>query len=184
MRMLHSIDRRTTALLAAAALVGGCGGDSATTDDAASPATPDTAAAVAESVSPGAGGEAAGAIALVNPNQVDAETLAAVPGLDSAAVAVIVEGRPFETMIPLHEALAARMDSAALEAVYTHMFIPLDLNTASEEEILLIPGVGPRMAHEFDEYRPYEAIERFRREIGKYVDAEEVARLEQYVVIR
>ena len=40
------------------------------------------------------------------------------------------------------------------------------------------------MAYEFDEYRPYDAIERFRTEIGKYVDEAEVARLEQYVEIR
>jgi len=40
------------------------------------------------------------------------------------------------------------------------------------------------MEHEFEEYRPYTNIERFRREIGKYVDAAEVARLERYVEIR
>jgi len=47
----------------------------------------------------------------------------------------------------------------------------------------LIPGVGGRMAHEFEEYRPYSNIEQFRREIGKYVDEAEVARLEQYVTL-
>ena len=50
--------------------------------------------------------------------------------------------------------------------------------------ILTIPGVGARMLREFKEYRPYTSIEQFRREMGKYVDAEEVARLEQYVSIR
>ena len=40
------------------------------------------------------------------------------------------------------------------------------------------------MAHEFEEYRPYTSLEQFRREIGKYVDDEEVARLERYVEIR
>ena len=39
------------------------------------------------------------------------------------------------------------------------------------------------MLHEFKEYRPYGNIEQFRREIGKYVDEDEVARLERYVVI-
>ena len=53
-----------------------------------------------------------------------------------------------------------------------------------EEEILAIPGVGKRMAHEFEEYRPYSSMEQFRREIGKYVDDGEVARLERYVEIR
>jgi hypothetical protein len=40
------------------------------------------------------------------------------------------------------------------------------------------------MRHEFEEYRPYSDIARFRREIGKYVDNAEVARLEQYVTIK
>jgi hypothetical protein len=40
------------------------------------------------------------------------------------------------------------------------------------------------MQHEFEEYRPYQSIEKFRREIGKYVNPQEVARLERYVTIR
>jgi DNA uptake protein ComE-like DNA-binding protein len=69
------------------------------------------------------------------------------------------------------------------DSVYTRLWKPIDLNKASKEEILLIPGVGPRMQHEFEEYRPYRNIEQFRREIGKYVNEQEVARLEQYVTI-
>jgi DNA uptake protein ComE-like DNA-binding protein len=61
--------------------------------------------------------------------------------------------------------------------------VPININTASDAEILRIPGVGPRMLREFKEYRPYTSIEQFRREIGKYVDKAEVARLEQYIVI-
>jgi hypothetical protein len=39
------------------------------------------------------------------------------------------------------------------------------------------------MLREFKEYRPYKAMEQFRREMGKYVSKEEVARLERYVMI-
>lgn len=63
------------------------------------------------------------------------------------------------------------------------MFVPIDLNTASDAEILTIPGVGTRMLREFKEYRPYKAMDQFRREIGKYVSKQEVARLERYVAI-
>jgi DNA uptake protein ComE-like DNA-binding protein len=63
------------------------------------------------------------------------------------------------------------------------MFLHANLNTAPEAEIMLIPGMGPRMAHEFEEYRPYRSLDQFRREIGKYVNEQEVARLEQYVFI-
>jgi len=60
----------------------------------------------------------------------------------------------------------------------------ININTATDAEILSIPGMGPRMLREFKEYRPYKSIEQFRREIGKYVDKAEVARLEQYIVIK
>ena len=56
--------------------------------------------------------------------------------------------------------------------------------TATDEQILSIPGLGPRMLREFKEYRPYKSIEQFRREIGKYVSKDEVARLERYVVVK
>lgn len=62
--------------------------------------------------------------------------------------------------------------------------VPININTATDAEILRIPGVGPRMLREFKEYRPFTSIEQFRREIGKYVDKAEVARLEKYIVIK
>ena len=62
--------------------------------------------------------------------------------------------------------------------------VPVNINTATDAEILKIPGVGPRMLREFKEYRPWTSIAQFRREIGKYVDKAEVARLEKYIVIK
>ena len=35
---------------------------------------------------------------------------------------------------------------------------PINLNTATREEIMLIPGMGNRMVREFFEYRPYTAL--------------------------
>jgi DNA uptake protein ComE-like DNA-binding protein len=58
-----------------------------------------------------------------------------------------------------------------------------NLNTATKEQFLAIPGVGKRMAHEFDEYRPYVSIQQFRKEIGKYVDADKVAEYERWVFV-
>jgi DNA uptake protein ComE-like DNA-binding protein len=66
----------------------------------------------------------------------------------------------------------------------TAAIVPININTATDAQILSIPGVGPRMLREFKEYRPWTSIEQFRREIGKYVDKTEVARLEKYIVIK
>ncbi|MEZ4235290.1 MAG: helix-hairpin-helix domain-containing protein [Myxococcota bacterium] len=59
----------------------------------------------------------------------------------------------------------------------------VDLNTATADELRAIPGVGDRMVHEFEEYRPYVSIQQFRREIGKYVDAQTVAGYEEHVYV-
>ena len=120
---------------------------------------------------------------VLNPNRAGADELAALPHLDDALVEAILEGRPFLTMLDLHTLLARSLDETALAELYPRMFVPINLNTASREEILLVPGVGERMAHEFEEYRPYRHLAQFRREIGKYVDDDEVARLEQFVFV-
>ena len=62
--------------------------------------------------------------------------------------------------------------------------MPINLNTASREDIALIPGMTTRMIREFLEYRPYADMAQFNREIGKYVDAAEVARLASYVTLK
>ncbi|MGH7443266.1 MAG: hypothetical protein ACREKM_00245 [Longimicrobiales bacterium] len=127
---------------------------------------------------------AAVADALIDPDQATTDQLTAIPGIDGALAERIVAGRPYADMLALDAVLAESLDEAQRDEVYRHLWQPIDLNTASGEEIQLIPGVGDRMQHEFEEYRPYTAIEQFRREIGKYVDDAEVARLEQYVTIR
>ena len=60
---------------------------------------------------------------------------------------------------------------------------PLNLNTATAEELATVPGAGDRMVHEFEEYRPYTSLAQFRREIGKYVDEETVAGYERYLFV-
>jgi DNA uptake protein ComE-like DNA-binding protein len=120
---------------------------------------------------------------LLNANTATVEELAALPHMDEVLAEMIVNNRPVPTIGIMHDLLSADLDDDQLEELYATVFIPIKLNTALESDILLIPGVGNRMAHEFEEYRPYSDIEQFRREIGKYVDEEEVARLEQYVTL-
>jgi DNA uptake protein ComE-like DNA-binding protein len=71
-----------------------------------------------------------------------------------------------------------------LERLKMYVFIPINLNTATDEIFLTIPGVGDRMLHEFKEYRPWRSKEQFEKEIGKYVPAKEVQRLWRYMVIQ
>ena len=58
---------------------------------------------------------------------------------------------------------------------------PVNLNTATDEDILSIPGAGARMVREFKEYRPWKTKAQFDKEIAKYVGAKETGRLWRYV---
>lgn len=132
--------------------------------------------AVASGTSEMAGG-------MIDPNSATTEQLGGIPGITPEIANSLVNGRPYQDMRAVNAKLTG-LSEEQRDSVYTRLWKPIDLNSATKEEIELIPGVGPRMRHEFEEYRPYTSMEQFRREIGKYVDANEVARLERYVMIR
>lgn len=60
---------------------------------------------------------------------------------------------------------------------------PINLNTATDAEILAVPGTGPRFLREFKEYRPYVNADQFKRELGKYVNIDQVNQWLQYVFV-
>ena len=167
--------RRPIAVLFAAALAA-CGGDTRTAGDTAAAGAADTPALT---VPPAPDTTPAGS--LLDPNSATAEQLAAVPGLNATVASAIVSGRPHANMVSVNRLLPRTLTDQQRDSVYARIWKPIDLNKATDEEILLIPGVGSRMLHEFKEYRPYTSIAQFRREIGKYVDDAELARLEKYV---
>ena len=128
-------------------------------------------------------GQVGNSAGLVNPDLASEKELLALPHMNAALVKSVIEQRPYMSMANLQALLAKALSKDQLTELYGKMFVQLNLNSASEEEILLIPGLGKRMLHEFQEYRPYKTIAQFRKEIGKYVDQKEVARLEQYVFV-
>jgi len=120
---------------------------------------------------------------VMDANTASEKQLLGVPGFTPALTKSILERRPFLTMADLDTLLGQTLSREQRTDVYRRLFVQINLNTDSDAEILLIPGLGNRMLGEFKEYRPYRALAQFRREIGKYVDDKELARLEQYVFV-
>jgi DNA uptake protein ComE-like DNA-binding protein len=121
-------------------------------------------------------------VTIVDANLVNESDLAKLPHMNAALAKAVIAKRPFKTIKDFDAALSS-LSKADRAELYTKVFVPINLNTATDEEILLIPMIGNRMLREFKEYRPYAALAQFHREIGKYVDAAELARLEQYVYV-
>jgi len=122
-------------------------------------------------------------VTIVDANFATEKELAAMPHLNAATVKTIIDQRPFPSITELDTLLSKSLKREQLTELYGRLFVHLNLNTATREQILLIPNTGARMAHEFEEYRPYKALAQFHREIDKYVDDKELARLEQYVFV-
>lgn len=121
---------------------------------------------------------------VVDANTISEADLAKLPGMTPAIAKAVVAARPFDSITTFNAFLLSQklMQDQANE-LYKHTFVNINLNTAAAAEIMLIPGAGKRMAHEFEEYRPWKSYAQFEKEIGKYVDAKEVARLAQYTFI-
>ena len=123
--------------------------------------------------------------ALIDPNAASEEILMAVPGLSEAAVAAILDARPFATPSAMDAAIGDALDDESRKMAYALVFVKVGLNSGAEADYKLIPStMSPgKLAHEFEEYRPYESMEQFSREMSKYVSDEEVAYLERFVTL-
>ncbi|MEN1784802.1 MAG: helix-hairpin-helix domain-containing protein [Bacteroidota bacterium] len=106
-----------------------------------------------------------------------------IPGVGDRMAHEFEEYRPYTNIAQFRREIGKYVDEEEVSRYENYVFVPVDLNTASEESILALPGVGKRMAHEFEEYRPYTNMAQFRKEIGKYVDEQELTRLERLVYI-
>ena len=121
--------------------------------------------------------------ALLNPNTATEAQLVSMPHLNAQIAQAIIAKRPFAAPKDLDSVMAASLNETQRQQLYTRMFVPLNLNTATPDDIMLIPGMSRRMMGEFREYRPSRSMGQFRYEIGKYVGKDEVARLEGFVVV-
>ena len=161
------------AIAGSALALAACSGeaeDTVITDDATTPAEMETV-------------EATDSQTVIDAGTATAEDLAGVDGISEDLAAAIVAGQPYADVTAFNTVLMESLTEEQAATVRERVFVPVNLNEATEEQIRLIPGMTDKMVHEFEEYRPYEDMAEFDREIGKYVDEAEVARFRNYVTL-
>jgi len=119
----------------------------------------------------------------INLNTATRDEILLVPGAGQRMTREFAEYRPWKSWAQFDKEIGKYVGADATAKLAQYCFIPINLNTASDDDFLSIPGAGPRMLREFKEYRPWKSWEQFDREIGKYVDAKEVGRLKRYLTI-
>jgi len=119
----------------------------------------------------------------INLNTATPEEILLVPGAGKRMVREFAEYRPWKSYPQFDKEIGKYVGAEKTAQLAQYTFIPVRLNTATDEDILSIPGAGQRMVREFKEYRPWKTKEQFQKEIGKYVGAKETERLWRFVVI-
>ena len=119
----------------------------------------------------------------VNLNTGTRDEILLIPGAGQRMVREFAEYRPWKTWAQFDKEISKYVGADATARLAQYVFIPVNLNTATDADIQTIPGAGPRMVREFKEYRPWKSWAQFDKEIGKYVSKQEVDRLKRYVVI-
>jgi len=119
----------------------------------------------------------------LNLNTATREEILLVPGMGPRMVREFLEYRPYKSMAVFRKEMGKYVNAEEVARLEQYTYVPMDINTASDEDLNTIPGFGPRMLREFKEYRPYTSAEQFKKEIGKYVNPKEVARLQSFVVL-
>ena len=119
----------------------------------------------------------------INLNTATAQEILLVPGAGKRMAHEFEEYRPWKSYAQFDKEIGKYVGAEKTAQLAQYTFIPIRLNTATDADILSIPGTGQRMVREFKEYRPWKTKEQFIKEIGKYVGAKEAERMWRYVVI-
>jgi DNA uptake protein ComE-like DNA-binding protein len=143
------------------------------------------AVALAMTLAVNASAQVAKSFGVVDANTIAEKDLAALPNMTPAIAKALVAKRPFNSITELNAFLLGQgLTAEQAMAFYPKAFIHINLNTATAEEILLVPGAGRKMTIEFPEYRPWKTWAQFDRQIGKYIGgAENAQKLAQYTFI-
>ena len=120
----------------------------------------------------------------LNLNTTNEKDFKMIPGVGDRMAHEFEEYRPYKSIQQFKREIGKYVDEIEVSRYLSYIFVPVELNTSSEDNIKDLPGVGNKMAHEFVEYRPYVNLNQFRREIGKYVDEKELVRLERFVYLK
>ncbi|MDQ3212158.1 MAG: hypothetical protein M3Q85_05760 [Acidobacteriota bacterium] len=117
----------------------------------------------------------------LNLNTATRDEILLVPGAGPRMAHEFAEYRPWKSWAQFDKEISKYVGPEATAQLAQFSFIPVNLNTASDADILTIPGAGPRMVREFKEYRPWKSWAQFDKEISKYVGQKETDRLKRYV---
>lgn len=119
--------------------------------------------------------------ALLDPDFLTAEEFLRLPFFSAKMSVDATRAQPFLGPIAFDRFLENyRLTPTQRRELYAKVFVRVDLDRATEEELLLVPGAGPRIVREIRSHRPWRNWDAFEIELSQSVDQDELARLRRY----
>ena len=120
----------------------------------------------------------------VNLNTATAPEILLIPRVAKRMTHEFEEYRPWVSFAQFDKEIGKYVDAAEVNRLKRYVFIPIDLNTGTDDQFKTIPNLAGNMLREFKEYRPWKTKAQFDKEIGKYVGEKETARLWRFMTIK
>jgi DNA uptake protein ComE-like DNA-binding protein len=120
----------------------------------------------------------------INLNTGTREEFVLVPGAGPRMAKEFAEYRPWKSWAQFDKAIGKYVPPQETARFQQYLFIPINPNTATDADLLTVPGAGPELAMAFKEHRPWTTRDQFDKEIGKYAGPKDTARLSRYFVIQ
>jgi DNA uptake protein ComE-like DNA-binding protein len=112
------------------------------------------------------------------------EEFVLVPGAGNRMAKEFAEYRPWKSWLQFDKEIGKYVGQQETDRYKQYMFIPINLNAASDDALLTVPGANPAMIQAFKKSRPWKSMDQFNNEIGKAFGPKEAARLGRYFVIQ
>ena len=121
---------------------------------------------------------------LVEPNVAPDSLILALPHVTPELLDGLKKSRPILSAVVLDSiAAASSLDKAQRTTLYGRMFVHVDLNRGTDDELILIPGMTQASVDAIKAGRPWKSFEQFHTGLGKTVSHADLGRIEQYLFI-
>jgi DNA uptake protein ComE-like DNA-binding protein len=116
----------------------------------------------------------------VDLNNAPIEQLRLIPGITDTAPRDIMAKRPWKSLAQFNIDFAKAASPALADRWVQYLFIQMNANSASDQDLATIPGGGTKATAEIKAHRPYSSKQQFETEVGKGLGAPEAARISRF----
>ena len=121
----------------------------------------------------------------LNLNTCTVEEILLVPRIARRMRIEFPEYRPWKSFAQFDKEIGKYLTAnpGELDRLKQYVFIAMNVNTASDDDLMTIPGMTAKTLADLKKARPYASKAQFETEMGKAAGAKEAARLSRYLVI-